>query len=301
MQIICNHCGNQLSFPDYQNLVTCNHCNTHLQIEETETTYSASIIQKELFDDLLVQQSVTNYREFSYSLVDFLNLETKFSKMIQLTSFFSFLSRSKVEPSLFRALYRFVIAFIAIKEIEGSRDYFVNIYESFFLWLIIYACIIILLGIAELVKWFMLKLFREIYIRKSRKIEATIETDLLLNNLILDTNWYQQWKDNEATFQEVKKKLSFINLGFQLPTSLPSVSKGFRIFVMAVPTFLWTFKGSFVDDFILFPFIFLILTISISWIGLKLMLNGDEYKNEYQAYHIKRKKLLDALKEFIEK
>ena len=108
MQIVCNHCGNQLSFPDYQNLVTCNHCATHLQIEETEQFYSASIIEKQFFEDLLKENlTVPKTNIFLPVLKDLLELEAKRGRVFKKTAFFAFLSWRKERPMLLRIFYRF--------------------------------------------------------------------------------------------------------------------------------------------------------------------------------------------------
>lgn len=47
--IICNHCGQNVSVPPFQKYVTCYVCQTHLKIEETETTITATIVADKEF------------------------------------------------------------------------------------------------------------------------------------------------------------------------------------------------------------------------------------------------------------
>lgn len=51
-EILCNHCGLKVIVESFENKVVCQNCQTYLQIEETETTVSSIIINKDKFLEL---------------------------------------------------------------------------------------------------------------------------------------------------------------------------------------------------------------------------------------------------------
>lgn len=47
--IVCNHCGRNLTVPPFQEYVVCTSCQTYLKVEESETTVTTIVIDEQEF------------------------------------------------------------------------------------------------------------------------------------------------------------------------------------------------------------------------------------------------------------
>ena len=127
MQIICNHCGNDLSFPNHQHLVTCSHCYTHLQVEEHDNRIFATIVEDNKLDDSIFESKNIIANSFPNALYDLLHLEGEYEETLEDTAFYSLIQRAKKRPMRFRAFFRLLISaslivtfFIAIRDIINN-------------------------------------------------------------------------------------------------------------------------------------------------------------------------------------
>ncbi len=301
MQIICNHCGNQLSFPDYQNLVTCNFCATHLQIEETENYYTASIIQEKAFDKLLNENQYLIQSENTATLFNKNNLENEYSEALKENTFRSFLSGEKLRPMLFRGIYRMIVAlicgYIGYRNLPNEFVLTINFLSILFF---SYATFIGIVGFREIRKWIQLWRFEREY-----KIDTQIltnEIDILIERGNLNDalhRWYKRWLDSEAELDKIKTEFHYQKLGFHLPTGPPSVSKGLRTLVLVLPALATAFTAGF-EGFNIIMGISILFMITFLIIGFSIMGDANNYQNSYKSYLEEREKQLKWLNDYFE-
>jgi len=304
MQIICNHCGNQLNFPDYQNLVTCNHCATHLQIEETETTYSASVIDAQTFDELLTPNT-PNYLIQTETIAPFfekLTLEEEYTESLEANRFRSLLSGKSLRPMLLRSIYRLAVAVVAF--LIGYNFLPYNTFSNIGFWsafMLIYSVFIGIVGFRELKKWWRLFRFEREYKIDNRIV--TEEIDALLNNGNPPDalrRWYKRWLDLETELTNIKTEFCYQKFIFKIPTGAPSVSKGLRILVMTLlilPFVLGLYQFSEMLSIIIgIAYVILMLILGFSVMG-----DANIYQNAYEMYLEDKAKQLKWLREYFEK
>jgi hypothetical protein len=302
MQIICNHCGNQISFPNYQKLVTCNHCATHLQIEETETTYIASVIDEKKFDELLIPNYQRNLIQTESVALFFgkLTLEEEYTESLEENNFHSLLSGKRLRPMLLRGFYRLVVAIYT----WGITQTFLPFHGSIFdidLWSLLGFCYAIFIGIVsfrELRKWWRLWRFERNY-KIDNKIVTTEIDELLTNGNPPDAlrRWYKRWLDSEKELDNIKKEFYYQKIGFKIPVGPPSVSKGLRTLVMVLPIIGFVVVSASQSYYILM-IIFIVLFISLLIFGFNTMGNSNNYQNVYENYLRQRKRQLKWLRDY---
>jgi transcription elongation factor Elf1 len=201
MQIICNHCGNQLSFPDYQNLVICDNCGTCLQLKETEVNYTVSIIDEYHFDELLGQNIIVNIENKAETYFkELLEVEKKYTEISEKTAFFSLLSFRKIEPILIRTLHRLIFCGIVVFWNYGSNAVIMLCYVIF----------IGIIGLLELYKWMELYSFEREYKIESEIIMNDIN-DLMSSKKFSDDleKWYTEWIYFQSDFDDLKSKYHY--------------------------------------------------------------------------------------------
>jgi hypothetical protein len=292
MQIICNHCGNQLSFPDYQNLVTCNHCATHLQIEETERTYSVEVIQKELFNNLISETSSFVIEDAFKVLRSKYQLELNYQKKVNQLSFYSIIEMKIGRTSLFRGVYRFFTSVLIF-----SLIFYTNFSDFSNLILAIYAIVIFLAGCLETYWWIKLRRFEKLYLIENQFIKY--------QNIDLETQkWMDEFDKLDERLVEIKEEFFYPKIGIKFPVGRPSKSNGLRIFTLIIPVIILTilivsqsyiFFGENSIIILLFMFALLFLLLGVSVIG-----ETSYFKKSYGEYISDREQLLSKLEKEIE-
>ena len=300
MQIICNHCGNQISFPDYQNLIICNHCATHLQIEETKQFYSAKIIEKNEFELLIKYQlSIIEKIDGKSILKDLFELENDLNELEKKNLFYSYTSQKSLPPILSRALFRLsILVFIFIQMIINS-DVEINQNKDYLI--IAYAFFIGFVGFREFRKWRNITKFKKGYEVNILEIKDNIESFLNYDNpSITVKRLLDKWSDFKQESKEIKSKIFYQKIGFKIYTGQPAISQGFRVFIFFIPLFFLAID-SVGDDTSVLNLIFLIILIMVTLLGIFLIYDGYKYEKIYKAHQDNRDELLKELKEYIER
>lgn len=296
MQIVCNNCGNSLSFPNYQYQVTCPTCYTHLQIEETENFITATIVENAKFDDAIFESSpVSNLSrsEFIAPLFTLLHLEGEYDEIIEENFFYSLSIRQKSRPMLLRGLYRLFFAIV----------FFWFAYATFndsdigILGLVPfggYAVFLLQISIKELISKKRLWQFEKRYYKEK---EMLLE-DLMLANDISVKQEIRSLNNNYKEEKAIEKEFCYIDLfdRMKIPVGVPSISKGLRLFAISVPIGLLGLIAGF--DGYSIAFLVTILAVVIVLFGFFLLADVSEYKRVKALNTENRKEILKTLSSF---
>lgn len=302
MQIICNHCGNDLSFPNHQHLVTCSHCYTHLQVEEHDNRIFATIVEDNKLDDSIFESKNIIANSFPNALYDLLHLEGEYEETLEDTAFYSLTQRLKNRPSLFRAFFRLLISsilivlfFIAIGDIINNPPNSITAIFTFIA-LLLYWFTITKGAIKEFLKGRELRQFEKYYLNERTNLLAILEQENLSNSIHQTIN---NLSDNYDEHLDIIDAFFYIELfsKFRIKVGAPSISKGLRIFGIGIPTGLIAL-GFGLSGYG-FAFLFAALAIISVFLGFFVLGDSDEYKRSSQLNSTKRTATLDKLRKLM--
>lgn len=294
MQIICNNCSNELTFPNRQVLVTCPHCYTHLQIEETDNTISATVVENPDLNNSLFMSlnQLTTIQSFT-PLYNLLHLELEYNDAIEENFFRSVLVGKQFRPIFTRGLFRILIGLFFIV-------FFItpNVFNYFSIIFIAYSTFLVFVGIKEIIRFWRFRKFEKYYFEEQERLNEEVKNIDLSNDL---KTWYFSYSKNFTKHLELREKYFYVNLFNRIKINIgtPTLSQGFRLLVIIV--ILVSFMIS-VEE-LMFPIVTIIMIAVIVIIIIlfaSIINKGNNHTSTYLTLLHHRKEIIEELKRHLQ-
>lgn len=290
MQIICNNCGNDLTFPNQQHLVTCPHCLTHLEIKELDNTISATIVENIDFDDTIFQQNhlLANAESFA-PLYNLLHLENQYSESIEENSFRTITLGKRFRPVIFRAISRIIFGITALTLIIE-----IGFFGTSPIFLLLYGLILILIGINEFIHWWNLRQFEKYYFQELSNLLSETKTLNLTPQL---ARLFTELQENQARYEGIRSEYFNIHYFFKIkiPIGTSVFSQSFRLIPLSIILLLTLL---FTNSTLIFILILLIV-LAFFPLFFIILAKSSDYHDVYTDILKDRKAIVDKLTELV--
>ncbi|MFK7946855.1 MAG: hypothetical protein AB8G11_04645 [Saprospiraceae bacterium] len=291
MQIICNNCGHELEFPNQQIYITCPHCYTNLQIEETDNTITATIVENPDLNNSLFMSlnQITTIQSFK-PLYNLLHLELEYNEEMEENFFRSLLVGKQFRPVMSRGIYRFITGLLIIAIWLSP-----NVFNWISVLIIVYGGFLVYVGIKEIIKSWRFRQFEKYYFKEQAILNKEVQDIELSNEL---NTWYFNYSKNVKKHLDIREKFFYINLFDKVKINIltPMLSQGVRLIVIIVT--LVGFMVSYQELMVSSVTISIITIITIIIIQFASIINkSSNYTSKYLTLLNNRKEIIEELKE----
>ncbi|MFK7947453.1 MAG: hypothetical protein AB8G11_07685 [Saprospiraceae bacterium] len=288
---MCNNCGNDLTFPNQQHLVTCPHCLTHLQIEELENTISATVVEDSDLKKInhLLSNEFLNIQSFA-PLYNLLHLENEYSEILEENFFHSVLFGRQFRPILFRAISRMIfgVFFVLITLSEGG------IYNGSFVAVlsILYSLFLFIVSIKEGIRWWRLRQFEKAYFQEQSTLITKTQALGLSSQL---TRLFTDYQKNNDLHLETRHNYFYYHfLKFKIYIGTSVISQAFRLVPLGF-IFIGVLFNLF-QNYVLLSYLVVILFLTFLVILFFINISkSSDYSHLYTNILKERKTIIEKL------